>query len=234
MNDFYVVWFQWLLLLASSTLTSRHSAYDATTMSLDDMEHSSSEPTQPEQQSSIVASSSRAVLCPLCQRESTKYTCPKCGTKTCSAACSRAHKTSGSGCSGQRDRAGFVGMDTYGDIGMWRDLAYLRQVGDAVKSWGKDLAPSLARQSKLEHQAQYRKLMSKGKEREHAQSGHTPNVNLKVIDLPQKLLRLRTQLGRRGVELLFLPREMQRHKQNRGNFNPKWVDMSYTPCRHLC
>lgn len=156
-------------------------------------------------------------VCTVCGRTPAKYTCPRCTRRTCQLECVKAHKASG--CSGERDRAGFVGMHQYGDIGMWRDLAFLREIGDVVGQHGQELAASLARRSKLEQQAQHRQNRLQGRDQH---GGHDRPA--RVLDLPQKDLRLRGQLGRRGIEVLFLPREMERHKKNRSNWNPKFVN----------
>lgn len=152
-----------------------------------------------------VASTSRNGLCSVCSVHAAKYTCPRCTIKTCSLGCTRSHKAATS-CSGERDRVSYVGMNQYGDVGMWRDLSYLRDVKNKVGEWGKAAQISNGRPSS-----------NKGKERER--DGQA--VPERLLNLSNKEQAFKKQMIHRGVEVLFLPKEMERHTQNRSNWNTK-------------
>ncbi|CAE6450135.1 unnamed protein product [Rhizoctonia solani] len=76
--------------------------------------------------------------CALCSQTS-KYTCPRCNTKTCSLACSKSHKSKDN-CSGQRDKAKYVPMNEYGWGTLADDYSYLEDLGRDVATWGRDLS----------------------------------------------------------------------------------------------
>lgn len=53
-----------------------------------------------------------AKVCRICFQEKPKYTCPKCGLKTCSLRCCQFHKQHFS-CDGVRDKLSFVPLTSY-------------------------------------------------------------------------------------------------------------------------
>lgn len=169
---------------------------------------------QVQDQTTPVASTSRHGLCSVCSSQSAKYTCPRCSIKTCSLDCTKSHKVATS-CSGERDRVSFVGMNQYGDVGMWRDLSYLRDVKTKVGKWGKQAA-SNSNNSKMSY---------KGKERER----DNQVLPERLLNLTDKEQRLKKQMILRGIEVLFLPKEMERHRQNTSNYIHKCVARVYRP-----
>ena len=68
-----------------------------------------------------------------------KYRCPRCAACSCSAACVNKHKAGGGGaeaCSGKRDVAAFVPLNSFTDAHLYADLAFLEEaqrVGDRAK-----------------------------------------------------------------------------------------------------
>ncbi|KAH7343264.1 hypothetical protein B0J17DRAFT_641650 [Rhizoctonia solani] len=78
--------------------------------------------------------------CAFCSQTS-KYTCPRCNTKTCSLACSKSHKSKDN-CSGQRDKAKYIAMNEYGWGTLADDYSYLEDLGRDVATWGRDLSKS--------------------------------------------------------------------------------------------
>jgi hypothetical protein len=52
-------------------------------------------------------------LCTSCHTATAKYRCPRCETRTCSLSCVQTHKSQ-TGCSGKRDRTGYVSMKEFG------------------------------------------------------------------------------------------------------------------------
>ena len=164
-------------------------------------------------QATPIASTSRHGLCSVCSSQSAKYTCPRCSIKTCSLVCTKSHKAATS-CSGERDRVSFVGMNQYGDVGMWRDLSYLRDVKTKVGEWGKQAA-SNSNNSKMSY---------KGKERER----DNQVLPERLLNLTDKEQRLKKQMILRGIEVLFLPKEMERHRQNTSNYIHKYAARVYS------
>ncbi|KAL5488021.1 BCD1 [Sanghuangporus weigelae] len=79
--------------------------------------------------------------CTVCNSQPSKYTCPRCKTKTCSLSCSRAHKSS-TGCSGERERTVFVPMNQYGYSALMNDYVFLEEMGRKAEGWGRDILKS--------------------------------------------------------------------------------------------
>lgn len=112
-------------------------------------------------------------------------------------------------------------MNEYGDVGMWRDLSYLRDVKTKVGEWGKS-ASNNSNSKTAPAASSY-----KGKERdrgEHQQQQHQQQQVLpeRMLNLSDKEQRLKKQMILRGVEVLFLPKDMERHRQNASNYNQKY------------
>lgn len=126
-------------------------------------------------------------------------------------------------------------MDAYGDISMWRDLGYLREVGEKLKEWGvgvrggggNDVSSGGSSSSSSKQHANNARLMNhpsdkgKGRDRDPAapRSGPGPSggkaaVPDSILHLPTKDLKFKKELARKGIELLYLPAEMERHKAN--------------------
>lgn len=161
-----------------------------------------------------VPSTSTSRQCEVCEKMVSKYTCPRCGTKICSLECTKNHKIRAS-CSGVREKSEFVPMNSYNDVAMWRDLAFLREVGDKVKDWGGALnLPSQEAVNRKERQLAGNR---KGKQRED--NGKTAVVHDRLKSLSKRELALRRSLMQNGIEILFLPKEMERHKANRTSYN---------------
>lgn len=117
-----------------------------------------------------------------------------------------------------RDKTDYVPMSGYNDIAMWRDLGFLREVGDKIREWGGALnlptQEALARKEK-----QFGFGSRKGKERE--ENGKTPVIHDRLKTLTMREVKLRRNLIQHGIEILFLPKEMERHRKNKSHFDPK-------------
>lgn len=158
------------------------------------------------------------VVCEVCSRQPWKYKCPACETRICSLDCTKKHKQD-TQCTGQRKKTEYVPMNSYNDISMWRDLAFLREVGDKVKDWGGALnLPSQEAINKKERQLQAHR---KGKQREDHSRNSTSNavIHDRLKSLSKKELSLRRALMQNGTEILFLPRDMERHKSNKSKLD---------------
>jgi hypothetical protein len=165
---------------------------------------------------STTASTSKQTLCEVCSSGVSKYTCPRCSMKICSLDCTQAHKTT-TGCNGIRDKVKYVPMTEYSDIAMWHDLAFLREVGEKVKDWGGALnLPSAEAISRKERQ------LGKGKQREDNHNHSNKSSTLthdRLKTLTPREIKLRRSLLQSGIEILFMPKEMEKHKNNKSGFN---------------
>ena len=63
-------------------------------------------------------------LCDVCGETERRYCCPRCGVLTCSLACCQQHKAE-SGCSGRRDRTGYVALKAFGEPELRSDFHFL-------------------------------------------------------------------------------------------------------------
>ncbi|TFK27018.1 hypothetical protein FA15DRAFT_587163 [Coprinopsis marcescibilis] len=104
----------------------------------------SSQPNFPEGSSTATSppDSKPPPPCSLCTQTTVpkpaKYTCPRCGAKSCSVACSKLHKQQ-TGCSGERDKVAYVPMKEYGWGTMMNDYAFLEDVGRKVGEVGREI-----------------------------------------------------------------------------------------------
>ena len=110
-----------------------------------------------------------------------------------------------------------MGMNVYGDVAMWRDLGFLREVSEMAKDWGAGLQTAL-------------NSGRKGKEREHQREDYASNMPERIQNLRPKDLKLKRMLGSKGIELLFLPKDMERHKLNQSGFNQRCVSRRAHTC----
>lgn len=108
-------------------------------------------------------------------------------------------------------------MTEYNDVSMWRDLAFLREVGDKVKDWGGAL--NLPSQEAINRKERQLAGNRKGKQRED--NGRPAVVHDRLKNLSKRELALRRSLMQNGIEILFLPKEMERHKVNKTSYNPQ-------------
>lgn len=65
--------------------------------------------------------------CQVCEKARSKYTCPRCGIKTCCLDCVRLHKTRSS-CNGQRNMSGYVAKAEMSNLTLLSDYRFLEQV----------------------------------------------------------------------------------------------------------
>eukprot|EP00002_Diphylleia_rotans_P035363 TRINITY_DN7708_c0_g1_i1.p1 TRINITY_DN7708_c0_g1~~TRINITY_DN7708_c0_g1_i1.p1 ORF type:complete len:450 (-),score=92.86 TRINITY_DN7708_c0_g1_i1:229-1578(-) len=72
-------------------------------------------------------------LCQICLRETFKYKCPACETKTCSLSCCRTHKDR-LPCTGIRDRTAFVDVQSFSDQHLMSDFHFLQDAERCVEN----------------------------------------------------------------------------------------------------
>ncbi|KAL7419262.1 Box C/D snoRNA accumulation [Cryptotrichosporon argae] len=148
--------------------------------------------------------------CSLCPSAS-KYTCPRCGARTCSLACSRAHKAR-MACDGVRDPARYVPLAQFGQ-GTWDgDYAWLEEGRRKVAGWGEGIDPR-----ELGEQPTRGRGAPRGRGRGR---GGRDTAGGKRSTRP-KLDAIRFQLRRHGIDVEFLPDGMARRKENMSRWNPK-------------
>ena len=69
-----------------------------------------------------------ATACAICKLQQAKYTCPACETRTCSAACVKAHKAA-TGCTGKRDRTAYLPLEDMDERTLRSDYCLLEEAG---------------------------------------------------------------------------------------------------------
>ena len=132
--------------------------------------------------------------CALCSSPS-RYTCPRCSLRTCSAPCSRSHKLKFT-CSGERDPAKFINLRDVGPRIWAEDYRWLEEGRRKVAAWGEGLPPS-----------------SDG--RREGQDGKRGQGGQGV-----RMEGLRAELRRRGCLVDFMPFGMRRKQLNQSTWLP--------------
>ncbi len=72
-------------------------------------------------------------MCDICQLFASKYKCPRCMKRTCSAACVKVHKDA-EACSGTRDVTGFVRLREFDDNQLMDDYQFLSSTKKALEN----------------------------------------------------------------------------------------------------
>ncbi|KAF8528817.1 hypothetical protein BU17DRAFT_37024 [Hysterangium stoloniferum] len=152
----------------------------------------------------------KSPLCAICSQRVAIYTCPRCATRSCSAACSKSHKEL-QPCSGERDKTAFVPMNKYGWGTMASDYAYLEEVGRKSAEWGVDIINSglLA-----EAASSYR---GRGRGRQRGRGGQISSAR----NGGAKRDFLRMQLQAREIEMESLPPGMEKRRLNQSSWDAK-------------
>jgi len=140
--------------------------------------------------------------CEICENKVPKYTCPGCGTKTCSLGCVKSHKES-SGCNGKRKRTEFVDIKSFNDQHLRSDLRFLEDVNREADN-------------------AKRRLTSVGANR-GGRSENARNVGEKArrdaARLPQRVEEFIQQAANRGTRVLIMPQGMSRRAANNSYFD---------------
>lgn len=84
--------------------------------------------------------SSRLGMCSVCALTAAKYTCPRCGVKTCSLPCVKSHKKDAGGCSGVRDKTVMVLKEDMDNLTLlsdyrWVVALYMQKDWRSMVSW---------------------------------------------------------------------------------------------------
>ncbi|GAK63929.1 uncharacterized protein PAN0_004d2138 [Moesziomyces antarcticus] len=161
-----------------------------------------------------------------------KYTCPACGVRTCSLACTKAHKTDtakhpcGSSAAthangpstssvAKKDASttgGYVSMSEYGETHMMQDYLFLSAISRTTAEAGrrivdmKLLPPSAA-------------AAGAGGNESRAAAG--PTQQRGMTNAQRQREQLLKQLHYRRLRVMVLPDGMARRKRNQSGFNPK-------------
>ncbi|KAL4075794.1 hypothetical protein J3A83DRAFT_2040629 [Scleroderma citrinum] len=174
---------------------------------------------------SIRAVTTPSRACALCNSEA-KYACPRCRAPTCSLLCSRKHK-SDTGCSGERNKAEYVPMNTYGWGTMMRDYSFLEEVGRKVGEWGDEIARGA-------YQAELSKT-KKGKNGEKATRGG----RRRAVVRSTKRHILQSYLESLEIGIDLLPNGMERRASSQSTWDPKLkqplltIEFTFYPPAHV-
>ena len=152
---------------------------------------------------SPVASASKQtwILCSICNKNHSKYTCPRCSFRTCSLPCSSTHKTR-DGCSGIRNKVEYVPMNQYGWGTMMNDYVFLEDAGRKVGDWGMEIS----RGGYATRTADRGRGRGRGRGRKTVGHSNTRRVKQDI---------LKQQLELRDIDMELLPIGMERSKQNK-------------------
>lgn len=153
--------------------------------------------------------------CAVCNSAYTKYTCPRCELKSCSLACSTAHKQS-TGCSGLRNKAAYVPMNAYGYGALMNDYVFLEEIGRQVEGWGREITRGGIMRGLAAGRA-VRGMRGSASGRGRGRGGAWMSR--------QKMDRrsfLAMQLGFRDVDMDVLPQGMERAKRNQSHWDSKY------------
>lgn len=83
--------------------------------------------------------------CAECQENTFKYRCPACDIRTCSLACTRAHKQA-TGCTGKRSRTEMVTLAEFTERQLLSDYKFLEEAARLHDAAQRSEAPRPARQ----------------------------------------------------------------------------------------
>lgn len=161
--------------------------------------------------------SSRLGVCDVCERAESRYTCPRCETKSCSLACVKKHKVDRD-CDGKRTRTAFIDIRDFEDADVVRDYRFLEEVGaegDRAKRWrptfGEDGESGVGGVGAGEptSAASGRRADGGGKGRGgRGQGGGARNHARRALDA------LKAKCAERGVEVRFMANGMARRRTN--------------------
>ncbi|XP_042858468.1 box C/D snoRNA protein 1-like [Penaeus japonicus] len=140
--------------------------------------------TEAEEKDSIIAS--RLGMCSVCAHTAAKYTCPRCGVKTCSLTCVKSHKKDAGGCSGVRDKTVMVLKDEMDNLTLLSDYRFLEEIDHKLED----------------------------NQRHPLRRYIAPRPTKGKPDLPFFLSNLRNEAAKRGTTLKFVPNHFSKHKEN--------------------
>ena len=135
-----------------------------------------------------------------------KYCCPRCSFRSCSVECVKRHKEE-SGCSGKRDRTGYVAVKAFDTPQLRSDFAFLADVSRTYDAGQRVLDTVGGRQRKK------RPRPPGGRPGEAAPGA--------ADELPRHLRGLVAEAERRGVALKLMPKGMSRRRANSSHFDAK-------------
>eukprot|EP00919_Chromeraceae_sp_WS-2016_P004550 GHVR01010754.1.p1 GENE.GHVR01010754.1~~GHVR01010754.1.p1 ORF type:complete len:121 (-),score=26.90 GHVR01010754.1:220-582(-) len=81
-------------------------------------------------------------ICSICNENKSRYTCPGCSIKTCSAKCVTEHKKINN-CNGKRKKIEEISLSEYTDTILVRDFNMLESIGQAVDNASRSIREEL-------------------------------------------------------------------------------------------
>ncbi|CAF0847562.1 unnamed protein product [Brachionus calyciflorus] len=151
--------------------------------------------------SDVASPIEKNIPCEFCLKTKFKYKCPRCGLKTCSLECCRAHKEQ-TGCSGQRDKTKFVSKEEFNESTLINDYRFLEEQSRLIDA--------------------YQRASELGEE--HILSGKTlssldndPSKNLQFYSTYENLRKFVHKQW--NICLKLMPPQSTRHSSNKTRFN---------------
>ncbi|KAI0353558.1 hypothetical protein OH77DRAFT_1407052 [Trametes cingulata] len=169
-------------------------------------------------------------ICSICQEKAAKYTCPRCGIRTCSLPCSTKHKTLGEGCSGIRNKAAYVPMNQYGYMTLMNDYTFLEEMGRKVGDWGREIVQGGYTARGADGGRGGRDARGRGRGRGRGGAHGKPASKRDILKM---------QLDFRDIELELLPNGMERRTLNQSTWDFKnrtallTIEFKFHPPRNL-
>lgn len=177
-------------------------------------------------------------LCVECELQPAKYTCPRCGSRTCSLSCTQAHKASASttcasGSNGTAPAArgstsassaasyppatDYVPLSRYNESNMLQDYLFLSSLSRTTAEKGREivrmnlLPPSTSGSNENTHSA-----------------ANSANGQTRMTNQQRQREQLMKQIHYRKYKVMLLPDGMARRKLNQTSWNPKDRKMTFT------
>lgn len=159
--------------------------------------------------------------CSICQERVPKYTCPACGTKTCSLACVTRHKKQ-TECLGQVDQTQFISKKLLGDssLHMNRDYNFLMKLGRDIQLGKQDVKTNAKNVFK-------RNFQNNNRNTKRFKTGGEDDERFEII---KKVYPNNppTSIRRNNTLVIQLPPGMSRATSNKSGFDKKLSTFTWT------
>lgn len=165
-------------------------------------------------------------LCQECKRHVFLYQCPRCSRRTCSLECCKSHKSK-TGCNGKRDRTVFVPLSRMDDSTLDSDYHFLEDVLGKVESGQRLLKHAgISTSQQQPHKRTRTGTYGDSTALHEVQDSHAivkaaqvkgPLHRLNPGNLHPQWRHFQQVASDRGVQILFMPTGMLRHKSNKSH-----------------
>jgi hypothetical protein len=173
-----------------------------------------------------------STLCRICLACPPKYTCPRCGVRTCSLSCVQKHKARAA-CSGERDPTKYVpAKELRTEAGFDHDFNFLRRIERAQERAVHDIIEerALVGESQLHPQNEDKVFDSVwyGDELRHVRlDAHGPpgKDGPDLVEGFEKHVRRRIRML--NIEVRKMPKGMKRQQENKTGWNRKSLSINW-------